>query len=257
MISLARWPKVEDLRKKLNGKAKAKPEYRFYSLYDKVYRKDFLEAAWAQGRHNDGCAGVDEKDFEDIEAYGVQRYLAELAAELKELRYRPQPVRRVMIPKANQPGKYRPLGIPTIRDRIVQQAVKLLLEPIFEADFPDNMYGYRAGKSAQDAVRDVDQGLRHREVDVVDADLSKYLDHSSHCTPFHKAPAKRGCWLSKTLMRKPLRRPWLTWMASSSPRVTRCNTVCRETPSLRMAAAIGTKSSGASAAKRRRSSPVI
>jgi RNA-directed DNA polymerase len=152
VISLARWPKVKDLREKLNGRAKAKPRYRFYTLYDKVYRKDFLDAAWAQCRENHGAPGVDGMTFEDIEAAGVEKYLAELATELKELRYRPQAVRRVMIPKEGQPGKFRPLGIPTIRDRIVQQAVKLLIEPIFDADFTENAYGYREGRSAQDAA---------------------------------------------------------------------------------------------------------
>jgi RNA-directed DNA polymerase len=178
--SLKRWPKLEVLREKLNGKAKVKPKYRFYTLYDKVYRMDFLEAAYAQCQANKGAPGVDEETFEGIEKYGVTRYLAELSDELKGLRYRPQAVRRVMIPKANQPGKYRPLGIPTIRDRIVQQAVKLLLEPIFEADFTDNAYGYRAGKSAHDAVREVDVGLHTGQVHVVDGDLSKYFDTIPH-----------------------------------------------------------------------------
>jgi RNA-directed DNA polymerase len=110
MISLSRWPKVEDLRTKLNGKAKARPRYRFYSLYDKVYRKDVLEAAYAQCKSNAGAPGVDGQTFEDIETYRVERYLGELADELKELRYRPQPVKRVLIPKEHQPGKFRPLG---------------------------------------------------------------------------------------------------------------------------------------------------
>ena len=180
MKSLARWKKVEDLREKLNGRAKAEGGYRFYSLHDKIYRKDFLEAAYAQCLANDGAPGVDGKTFKDIEAHGVERYLRELAEELKELRYLPQPVRRVMIPKENQPGKYRPLGIPTIRDRIVQQAVKLLLEPIFEADFTDNAYGYRPGKSAQDALTEVSTCLRSGHTEVVDADLSKYFDTIPH-----------------------------------------------------------------------------
>ena len=179
-MTLGRWPKVEELREKLNGKAKAEKTYRFYLLYDKVYRKDFLEAAYAKCRENDGAPGVDGERFEDIEAYGVERYLGELAQELKEKRYQPGPVRRVMIPKENQPGKFRPLGIPNIRDRIVQQAVVLLLSPIFEADFPEEMYGYREGRSAQDAVRKVQEGLRNRQRHVVDADLSKYFDRIPH-----------------------------------------------------------------------------
>jgi RNA-directed DNA polymerase len=180
MISLTHWPKVEDLRKKLNDKAKARPRFRFYSLHDKVYRMDFLEAAYAQCKANDGAPGCDGMTFEDIESCGRERFLRELADEVKDLRYRPQPVRRKLIPKENQPGKFRPLGIPTIKDRIVQQAVKLLLEPIFEADFTDNAHAYRAGRSAQDAIRDVDQGLRSGQTDVVDADVSKYFDTIPH-----------------------------------------------------------------------------
>jgi len=180
MISLTRWPKVRELREKLNGKAKAEKAYRFYLLYDKVFRKDFLEAAYAQCRANGGAPGVDSKTFEDIEAYGRERYLAELKEELRDRRYEPQPVRRVLIPKAGQPGKYRPLGIPTIRDRVVQQAVKLLLEPIFEADFTDNAYGYRAGKSAHEAIEEVAANLHSGYTEVVDADVSKYFDTIPH-----------------------------------------------------------------------------
>jgi len=180
MIGLQRWPKVKQLREKLNGKAKAEPGFRFYVLYDKMYRKDFLEAAYAQCRSNGGAPGVDGQDFADIEAYGRERFLTELADELKELRYEPGPVRRVLIPKEGQPGKFRPLGIPNIRDRVVQQAVKLLLEPIFEADFTAEAYGYRAGKSAHDAVLDVTASVRAGFTEVVDADLSKYFDTIPH-----------------------------------------------------------------------------
>jgi RNA-directed DNA polymerase len=180
MISLERWPKVRELREKLNGKAKAEPEFRFYLLYDKVFRKDFLEAAYAQCRNNGGAPGVDKQSFADIAAYGEERFLTELADELKGLRYKPQPVRRVLIPKAGQPGKFRPLGIPTIKDRVVQQSVKLLLESIFEADFTDNAYGYREGRSAHDAVLEVNAAVRSGHTDVVDADLSKYFDTIPH-----------------------------------------------------------------------------
>jgi len=120
MINLARWPKVQQLREKLNGKAKAEPGFRFYLLYDKVYRKDVLEAAYAQCRSNGGAPGVDGQGFADIEAYGVERFLTEVADELKGKRYYPGPVRRVLIPKEGQPGKFRPLGIPNIKDRVVQ-----------------------------------------------------------------------------------------------------------------------------------------
>ena len=180
MISLESWPKVKQLRERLNGKAKTEPNYRFYLLHDKVYRKDFLEAAYAQCRTNGGPPGVDGQTFDDIEAYGVERFLTELADELKTLRYEPEAVQRVLIPKAGQPGKFRPLGIPTIKDRVVQQSVKLLLDPIYEADFTDNAYAYRAGRSAQDAVIDVNAHLKAGFTEVVDADLSKYFDSIPH-----------------------------------------------------------------------------
>jgi RNA-directed DNA polymerase len=127
MISLERWPKVKELREKLNGRAKAKPTFRFYILYDKVHRKDFLEAAYAQCKHNDGAPGVDGTTFEDIEKQGVERYLEELSRELKEYRYQPQAVKRVMIEKPGKPGEFRPLGIPTIRDRVADQRVLALI----------------------------------------------------------------------------------------------------------------------------------
>lgn len=190
MISLERWPKLKQLREKLNGKAKTEPEFRFYLLYDKVYRRDFLEASYAQCRSNAGAPGVDEQTFDDIEAYGVERFLTELADELKSLRYEPQPVRRVLIPKEGQPGKFRPLGIPTIKDRVVQQSVKLLLESIFEADFTDNAYGYREGKSAHGAVIDVNTHLQAGFTEVVDADLSKYFDTIPH-DPLMKSVERR------------------------------------------------------------------
>lgn len=180
MISLERWPALKRLREKLNGKAKTENRFRFYRLYDKVYRGDVLEAAYAQCRSNGGAPGVDRQTFEDIASYGKERFLAELADELKALKYEPQPVRRVLIPKEGQPGKFRPLGIPTIKDRVVQQSVKMLLEPIFEADLTDNAYGYRPGKSAHDAILDVDASLRSGHTEVVDADLSKYFDTIPH-----------------------------------------------------------------------------
>src|SRR5688500_6851940 len=169
---------VERLRKKLYEKAKREPAFRFYSLYDKVCWIETLERAYRQARANAGAAGVDGVRFEDIEAYGVERWLAELRQELVEETYRPQPVRRVMIPKPG--GGERPLGIPVIRDRVVQTAAKLVLEPIFEADLEPNAYGYRPGRSAGEAVRAVHGLLRQGFTDVVDADLSKYFDTIPH-----------------------------------------------------------------------------
>jgi RNA-directed DNA polymerase len=179
---------VGKLQAALHTKAKEFPTYRFYALYDKVYRSDFLAYAYERCRANGGAAGVDGQTFADIEAYGVGRWLGELAQELKGKTYQPQAVRRVWIPKAD--GKQRPLGIPTIRDRVVQMAVVLVLEPIFEADLAPEQYAYRAGRGAQDAVASV-QGLLDRGyTEVVDADLSGYFDSIPH-TELMKSVARR------------------------------------------------------------------
>jgi len=170
--------KIETLRRKLYAKAKAEPEFRFYQLYDKIYRNDILAHAYELARANDGAPGVDGVTFEMIEAAGEERWLLALSEELREKTYRSQPVRRVMIPKPG--GGERPLGIPTIRDRVVQTAARLVLEPIFEADFDPEAYGYRPERSALDAVRRVHGHLRAGYTDVVDADLSKYFDTIPH-----------------------------------------------------------------------------
>ena len=135
-IDVSRKPplKVGKLQDALHTKAKESPDYRFYALYDKVYRHDVLEFAYTRCRQNDGAPGVDHQTFEAIEAYGRDQWLDELAEELRNQTYHPQPVRRVNIPKDGQPGKFRPLGIPCIRDRVVQMATVLVLEPIFETD---------------------------------------------------------------------------------------------------------------------------
>jgi RNA-directed DNA polymerase len=170
--------RVERLRKKLYEKAKREPAFRFYSLYDKVCWAETLELAYRQAKANAGAAGVDGVRFEDIKSYGVDRWLAELRQELVEETYRPQPVRRVVIPKPG--GGERPLGIPTIRDRVVQSAVVLFLEPIFEADFEDNVYAYRPQRSAHDALAEVRQRLYSGQEHVVDADVTKYFDTIPH-----------------------------------------------------------------------------
>ena len=169
---------IRSLQDKLYAKAKAEPAYRFYLLYDKVYREDILHHAYRLARSNGGAPGVDKVRFEDIESSGAEEWLAGLRKELRTETYRPQPVRRVMIPKPG--GGKRPLGIPTIRDRVVQTAAKLVLEPIFEADLSDSAYGYRPDRRAQDAVEKVDRALREGYTDVVDADLSKYFDTIPH-----------------------------------------------------------------------------
>jgi RNA-directed DNA polymerase len=170
--------KIRNLQRKLYSKAKSEPGFRFYLLYDKVHRTDILEHAYRLRRSKGGAAGVDGVTFESIEAAGAEAWLRSLETELREERYRPQPVRRVMIPKPN--GGERPLGIPTVRDRVVQTAAMLVLEPIFEADFEPNAYGYRPGRSTQDAVKEVLVSLRHGHGHVVDADLSKYFDMIPH-----------------------------------------------------------------------------
>jgi RNA-directed DNA polymerase len=170
--------RIRRLQRKLYVKAKAEPTCRFHQLYDKVYREDILEHAYRLAKSQHGAAGVDGVSFADIEAQGEGRWLAALREELHDKTYRPDPVRRVMIPKPG--GGERPLGIPTIRDRVVQTAAKLVLEPIFEADFVDAAYGYRPQRSAVDAVREVHRAVYQGYTDVVDADLSKYFDTIPH-----------------------------------------------------------------------------
>jgi RNA-directed DNA polymerase len=148
-------------------------------LYDKIYREDILAHAYALARANQGAPGVDGQTFEQIESTGQERWLAGIRQELRNKTYQPQPVRRVMIPKPG--GGERPLGIPTIRDRVVQTAAKIVLEPIFEADLEPSAYGYRPKRSAQDAIRKVHKLICEGYTDVVDADLSKYFDTIPHC----------------------------------------------------------------------------
>jgi len=179
-MSLETPDKIRTLQRKLYCKAKAEPTFRFYLLYDKICREDILRHAYRLACANAGAPGVDGVTFEQIKAEGLDAWLASLREELALETYRPAPVRRVMIPKPG--GGERPLGIPTIRDRVVQTAAKLVLEPIFEADFDDGAYGYRPGRSATDAIKEVHRLICRGYTDVVDADLSKYLDASSHYT---------------------------------------------------------------------------
>jgi RNA-directed DNA polymerase len=177
-MSLATPSKIRELQIKLYRKAKNEPGFRFYQLYDKVYREDILQHTYKLARANGGSPGVDGESFEGIESGNLGEWMKGLREELQSKTYRPQPVRRVMIPKPG--GGERPLGIPTIRDRVAQTAAKLVLEPIWEADLEPNAYGYRPGKSAQDAIRKVDELLHEGYTDIVDADLSKYFDTIPH-----------------------------------------------------------------------------
>jgi RNA-directed DNA polymerase len=169
---------VQKLQMALHAKAKAEAGYRFYALYDKISRDDILAHAWAQCRSHKGAPGVDGQDFADVEAYGVQRWLGELALALRGQTYRPDPIRRVFIPKAN--GKLRPLGISTLRDRVCMTAAMLVLEPIFEADLPPEQYAYRPGRNAQQAASEVKELLIRGHREVVDADLADYFGSIPH-----------------------------------------------------------------------------
>lgn len=177
-MSLRPPEKVEKLQRVLRAKAKESPGYRFYLLYDKLYRADVLAWAYERCRANGGAAGVDGQTFADIAAYGEERWLGELAQELRDKTYRPVAVRRVWIPKGD--GKQRPLGIPTIRDRVVQMAFVLVVEPILDEDLPPEQHAYRAGHSAHQAVREVQAWLDRGYTEVVDADLSGYFDTIPH-----------------------------------------------------------------------------
>ena len=177
--SLATPTAIRSLQRKLYRKAKAEPAFRFYLLYDKIYREDILRHAYALARANAGAPGVDGITFAAIEASGLQEWLAGLREELISKTYRPDPVRRVMIPKPNGEGE-RPLGIPTIRDRVIQTAAKIVLEPFFEVDFEDNAYGYRPARGAVDAVKEVHRLICRGYTDVVDADLSRYFNSIPH-----------------------------------------------------------------------------
>lgn len=177
-MSLQTPESVGKLQRVLRAKAKESPGYRFYALYDKVYRRDVLAHAYERCRRNKGAAGVDGQTFESIQAYGVERWLDERVEELKNGTYCPEAVRRVWIPKAD--GKQRPLGIPTIRDRVVQMAMVLVIEPIFDEDLQPEQHAYRANHDAHQALREVQSWLDRGYVEIVDADLSGYFDSIPH-----------------------------------------------------------------------------
>ena len=179
MGNLATPSSVQELQTALHAKAKEEPGFRFYTLYDKVYRKDVLEYAYACCKANKGAAGTDTERFEDIESYGVDRWLGELAEALRNEKYEPEAVRRVFIKKRSGKGM-RPLSIPTIRDRVAETAAMLVLEPIFEADLQAEQHAYRPQRNALTAVRQVHRLLNTGHTQVIDADLSAYFDSIPH-----------------------------------------------------------------------------
>ena len=188
-MSLQTPESIRRLQRKLYLEAKAEPAYRFYLLYDKIYREDILSHAYALARANKGAPGVDGVTFAMIEAEGLEAWLANIRSELIAKTYQPAPVRRVMIPKPGGVGE-RALGIPTLRDRVVQTAAKLVLEPIFVADLDPSAFGYRPRRSGTDAIREVHQRLCDGYTDVVDADLAKYFDTIPH-SPLMRSVARR------------------------------------------------------------------
>jgi RNA-directed DNA polymerase len=196
---------LRDLRRRIYVKAKAEPAWRFWGLYVHVCKMETLQTAYTMAKLNDGAPGIDGVTFQAIEQAGVKEFLQQIQAELVSRTYRPTRNRKKEIPKNN--GKFRILGIPTICDRVVQGALKLILEPIFEADFQDGSYGYRPKRAAHEAISRVDKAILYKQTQVIDVDLRAYLYPSSYYTPFDENWLKSVDWSSKAFILKPLRLP--------------------------------------------------
>jgi hypothetical protein len=233
--------------------AKRERKTRFTALLHHIYDIDRLRTAYLALKR-EAAPGVDGETWRH---YGetLEEHLRDLSERLKRGAYRAKPVRRVYISKED--GRQRPLGVPALEDKVVQRATVEVLNAIYETDFLGFSYGFRPGRSQHHALDALYVGLLTKKVNwVLDIDIRGFLDRASHYTPADRWSSKRPDKAGGTLMRKPLRRPRHTWTASSSPRLTRCNTVCRETPSRRVASIIGTYPSGAASTKRARSAAV-
>ena len=226
---------LQDLRRSLYVKAKAEPAWRFWGLYVHICKMETLREAYKMAKSNNGAPGIDGVTFAAIEESGPETFLRQIRDELVANTYRPMPARKKEIPKDG--GKVRVLSIPAIRDRVVQGALKLILEPIFEADFQPGSYGYRPKRTAHQAVNRVAQAIVESKTRIIDIDLRAYLDTYTQCSYGYSNRSGAG---STTLIRKPLRCPWRIWRASSSPRFTRCQMVWRETPSRLLASTTDT-----------------
>ncbi len=214
---------LQDLRRRIYRKAKSDKEHRFWGIFVHVAKIETLREAYRLSRKNGGAPGIDGLSFADIEAKGLEEFLENIRQDLLSGMYKPQLNRRVEIPKGK--GKVRTLQIPCIRDRVVQGALKLILESIFEADFCPNSYGYRPSRSPHRALAEVRRSVMRRMSTVIDVDLSSYLEMASYYTPVHERPSKRVDSSFNTLINNPLRLPRRMWTTFSSPRFTRCNTV--------------------------------
>jgi RNA-directed DNA polymerase len=215
---------LQDLRRSLYIKAKAEPSWRFWGLYVHICKRETLHEAYLMAEKNNGAPGIDGVTFEAIEESGVASFVQQIRNELVTNTYRPMRARKKEIPKDGS-NKVRVLSIPAIRDRVVQGALKLILEPVFEADYQAGSYGYRPKRTAHEAVYRVAQAIDKSKTRVIDLDLRASLDVASYCPQIHEMLSKRVGWSSTTLIRKPLRRPRITNRACNSPRFTRCNTV--------------------------------